>query len=431
MQFTRRMKRGVTIGSVLIIAALGYILYPIFTDSQGNHGESQSATPQAEIDYYTCTMHPSVREVKPGKCPICGMELIPIYKKATSATPQSDYTFTVTPAKQQMIGVKFDDVKKRPLHKVIYAVGTIDYDERKLAVVNMRVGGWIETLFVDFNGKFVSKGQPLFELYSPELVSTQREYLLAKQALQNGGESDRQYEPDLLWTSRERLRLWGITDEQINELEDRGEPRMYLTIHSPIAGYVIEKNIFQGMRIEPGMELYKIADLSTVWVHADIYEYELSLIKLGQEAIIRFSSSQSVASKGRVTYIYPTLNPETRTVRVRIELPNPGNELKPKMYADVELHINLGQRLSIPESAVLHSGTREIVFVDKGKGTFELRFVQLGVRAEGYYEVTGGLTEGEQVAVSANFLIDAESKIQGVFQRLGGGSSPGQVQHQH
>lgn len=430
MKLSVGMKRLIGIGLVFVSAVLSYLLYPTLINSHEDHQETKPEPQQNEIDYYTCTMHPSVRELKPGKCPICGMELIPVFKKGTSGSEQFDLTFTVTPAKQQMIGVKFDVAKKRPLHKVINAVGKIDYDERKLAVVNMRVGGWIEKLHVDFTGRFVAKGQPLFQLYSPELVSTQQEYLLAKQALQTDVEAGRQDESELLQTSKNRLRLWGITDEQIKKLEERGELDIYLTIHSPIGGYVIEKAALQGMRVEPGMELYKIADLSTVWVHADIYEYELPLVQLGQKARIKLSSSQS-AHNGRVTFIYPTLNPETRTVRVRIELPNPGNQIKPEMYASVELHIDLGQRLSIPESAVLHSGTREIVFVDKGSGTFELRFVHLGVRAEGFYEVTDGLKEDERVAVSANFLIDAESKIQGVLQRLERGTAPAQVQHQH
>jgi len=431
MKLSLAMKRIVAGGFVILLAAIGYVLYPILVNSHGDHEKGRSASQRAEIDYYTCTMHPSVRELKPGKCPICGMELIPVYRKGTSAAQHVDFTFTVTPAKQQMIGVKFDEAKKRPLHKVISAVGRIDYDERKLAVVSMRVGGWIEKLFVDFTGKFVGEGQPLFQFYSPDLVSTQREYLLAQQTLRQEGQYNRLHDSTLLQTSRDRLRLWGITDEQITELEQRGEPLTYLTIYSPRTGYVIEKTAVQGMHVEPGMQLYKIADLSTVWVHADVYEYELPLVTPGLEATITLASTESARFQGRVTYIYPTLNPETRTARVRIELPNPGNRLKPQMYANVELHIPLGQRLSIPESAVLHSGTREIVFVDKGDGIFDARFVHLGTRAEGYYEIIDGLRDGERVVTSANFLIDAESKIQGVLHRMEGRVTTAPAQHQH
>lgn len=423
-----RMKRMIIVALVMAIPVVGYFLYHTLS----SHEKTTAATvttQQHDIEYYTCTMHPSVREMKPGKCPLCGMELIPVYKNGAGETRRADFIFTVTPAKQQMIGVKFDQARKRKLHKIIYAVGRIDYDERKLAVVNMRVGGWIEKLYVDFTGKAVKKGQPLFQLYSPELVSAQREYLLTKQSLQVEG--DVQENDDLLKNSRERLRLWGITDEQIAQLEQRGEPQTSLTMYSPISGFVIEKTALQGMRVEPGMELYKIADLSTVWILSDVYEYELPLVSPGQSAVVTLPTGKSAALEGRVTYIYPTLNPETRTARIRIELPNEKFNLKPEMYANVELHIELGEKLSIPESAVLHSGTREIVFVDKNDGKFELRFVHLGTRAEGYYEIVDGLQEGERVVVSANFLIDAESKIQGVLQRLEGGSTQAPVQHQH
>lgn len=421
------VKHLIGIGVIVLVLMFGFLLYPKLFNAHTEHGVIPAQTEQAEIDYYTCTMHPSVRELNPGKCPICGMELIPVFKKGSQTQEQFDLTFTVAPAKQQLIGVKFDVAEVRELHKLIYAVGKVDYDERKLAVVNMRIGGWIQKLYIDFTGKFVKKGEPLFSLYSPELVSAQREYLLAQQASTNDEFGD----TGLLETARERLRLWGITDEQIRQLETRGEPDMSLTIVSPISGHVIEKMALKGMRVEPGMDLYKIADLSTVWIHADVYEYELSLVKTGQEATITLSANRDETFKGRVTYIYPTLNPETRTARIRVQLPNPHNKLKPEMYANTELHINIGKRLSIPESAVLHSGTREIVFVDKGEGVFEVRFVHLGSRAEGYHEVTDGLTEGERIVTSANFLIDAESKIQGVLQRLEGGPSPMPVQHQH
>jgi Cu(I)/Ag(I) efflux system membrane fusion protein len=414
------------IGTVAVLAMAGYFLYLMLFDSHAGHDQTIVQTQQAEIEYYTCTMHPSVRAQKPGKCPLCGMELTPVFRKGTQTAEQFDLTFTVTPAKQQLIGVKFDDAKVREIHKIIYAVGKVNYDERKLGVVNMRIGGWIQDLHVDFTGKFVKKGQPLFSLYSPELVSAQREFLIAKQALQPD-EAD----AGLLQTARERLRLWNVTDDQIDQLEKRGEPETYLTIVSPISGYVIEKMVLKGMRVEPGMDLYKIANLSTVWVHADVYEYELPSVRTGQEATISLSTNRSEMFKGRVTYIYPTLNPETRTARIRVELPNPQNKIKPEMFANVELHVNLGRRLSIPESAVLHSGTREIVFVDKGDGIFEVRFVHLGTRAEGYYEITDGLADGERVVTSANFLIDAESKIQGVLQRLEGGATTAPVQHQH
>jgi Cu(I)/Ag(I) efflux system membrane fusion protein len=397
-----------------LIAATGYFLFPLLFPGGHDHAASSAQSTEAEIEYYTCTMHPSVREIKPGKCPLCGMELIPVFRKGAMEVHQFDFTFTVPRAKQQLIGVKFDVAEVRDLVSTINAVGKVAFDERRLAVVNMRVGGWIEELYVDFTGKFVSKGQPLFSFYSPDLVSAQQEFLLAKQSLDD--DSSR----ELAETARNRLMLWGITPEQIAELENRGEPETYVTIHSPISGFVVEKKAIRGARIDAGVEVYKIADLSHVWILADIYEYELPLVQIGQEALVTLSMRTTGALTGRVTYIQPTLNPETRTAGVRVELPNVGYRLKPEMYANVELNSQLGKRLSVPESAVLHAGPREIVFVDKGEGVFELRFVHLGARAEGYYEVTEGLAAGERVVASANFLIDAESKIQGVLQRLEG-----------
>jgi Cu(I)/Ag(I) efflux system membrane fusion protein len=295
----------------------------------------------------------------------------------------------------------------------------------------------------------VRKGQPLFTIYSPELVSTQEEYLQALRALHNApvataGTDHRQQlagttavylnPQEVLQTARQRLLLWDITEEQIAELEQRGKPETYLTIYSPINGHVIEKMALKGMRVESGMELYKIADLSTVWVYADVYEYELPHVKLGQKAEITLSYLPGEKFGGKITYIFPYLNMNTRTARVRIELPNRDGKLKPEMYANVEIHVDLGNKLAIPENAVLNTGTRQIVFVDKGNGLFEARFVKLGARAEGLYEIKEGLAEGERVVSYANFLIDAESKVQGVLQRLENGSHQAtaeSVQHKH
>ncbi len=387
-----------------------------------------------EIDYYTCTMHPSVHEAHPGKCPICSMDLVPVMKKAAlkESERKVDLTFAVSPVKQQLIGVKFSAAEVLPLQKTIRAVGRVYYDERKVAVVNLKISGWIQNLYADYTGQFVKKGQPLFDIYSPELVSTQEEYLLAFKAINEqklgpsaSADSQSISNPNLLVNAaevlrnvRQRLLLWDITEEQIAELEKRGKPDTYLTIHSPISGYVINKVALKGMRVEPGMELYKIVDLSTVWVYADVYEYELPYIKVGQQAEVKLTYYPSEVFKGRITYIFPYLNQNTRTARVRIEFPNRDGKLKPEMYADVEIRVNLGKKLAIPESSVLNTGVRQIVFVDKGEGLFEVRFVKLGARAAGFYEIKEGLKAGERVVSYANFLIDAESKVQGVLQRI-------------
>jgi RND family efflux transporter MFP subunit len=377
-----------------------------------------------EVDYYTCSMHPSVKSKDPGRCPVCSMDLIPVMKQAMPEKKKVDLSFAVSPQKQQLIGVRFSTVAYQPMHKIIRAVGRVAYDETRLSVVNLKIGGWIEKLYADYTGRFVRKGEPLFEMYSPELVSTQEEYLLALKSNKSS---------DVLQTARQRLLLWDITEEQLETLEKRKVPDRTWAIEAPRSGYVIEKMAIEGMRVEPGMDLYKIADLSTVWVYADVYEFELPLVRLGQEAVITVASMKAQALKGRITYIAPTLDPMTRTARVRIEVPNRDGLLKPEMFADVEIHQMLGKKLAIPESAVLDTGVRQIVFVNKGDGMFEVRLVTLGLRAEDLIEVRDGLEPGERVVSAANFLIDAESRVQGVLQRLegGGAEAPPPVGHQH
>jgi len=411
---------------------MGMEMIPVYADSQmvETPGEHAAHGQENEVDYYTCTMHPSIKSPEPGKCPICSMDLTPVMKKPQASTEKVDLSFSVSPVKQQLIGVKFSTAEVVELHQTIRAVGRVDYDERKVAVVNLKISGWIKDLLVDYTGQLVRKSQPLFTIYSPELVSTQEEYLQARRAVQSTAiaatttdyrqsASTVYINPqEVLNTTRQRLLLWDITEEQIVELEKRGKPETYLTIHSPIAGNVINKMALKGMHVEPGMELYKIADLSAVWVYADVYEYELPYVKVGQEAAITLSYFPGEAFTGKITYIFPYLNMNTRTARVRIELPNRDGRFKPEMYADVEIQVDLGKKLAIPESAVLNTGVRQIVFVDKGNGLFEVRFVKLGSRAEGLYEIKEGLAEGERVVSYANFLIDAESKVQGVLQRL-------------
>jgi RND family efflux transporter MFP subunit len=367
------------------------------------------------IAFYTCTMHPSVHVSEPGRCPICNMDLIPVMKKpAADSGASADLSFHVSLARQQMVGVTFATVERRNLQKVVTAYGRVDYDETALAVVNLRVAGWIEKLFVDFTGQFVRKGDPLFRLYSPALVSAQSEYLLALASPDTTAE----YARSLVDTARERLRLWQITDQQLRELERTRQPLVNIPILSPVSGYVVEKMAVEGMRIEPDMALYRIADLSTVWLQADVYESELPFVRVGQAARITLPSLTGRELHGTVSYVDPVLDPTTRAARVRIVLPNDEGLFKPDMYASVELQVDLGERLVVPDGAVLRTGERQIAFVDQGDGIFEMRLVTLGARAKGYYEILAGLAPGERVVASANFLIDAESRVQGVLRRL-------------
>ncbi|MBI2903390.1 MAG: efflux RND transporter periplasmic adaptor subunit [Candidatus Methylomirabilis oxyfera] len=322
----------------------------------------------------------------------------------------------VDPAKQQLIGMRMVEATYQPLEKTIRTVGRVDYNERKLKQINAKTEGWIERLYVDFTGQLVKRGDPLFTLYSPELVSTQEEYLLALQAKQQTSSSPFHHVAaggsSLLEAARRRLQLWDVTPEQIADLERNGRPSKTLTLVSPIDGFVIEKTALEGMRVEPSMVLYKIADLSSVWIYADIYEYELPLVRVGQQATVRLSYEPGRTFQGRVVYVYPYLDSKTRTAKVRLELPNTGDRrLKPGMFADIELKVALGRRLAVPQEAILDSGTRQIVFVEKGKGHFEPKEVTLGLRVDGRQEIVSGLTPGTQVVASANFFLDSESRL--------------------
>ena len=324
-------------------------------------------------------------------------------------------TVQISPEKQQLIGVKFGTVEMRPLDKVIRTVGRVDYDEKRIVTVSPKIGGWIEDLYVDFTGKFVKQGDPLLTIYSPELVSTQEEYLLALRAKKSlvkspfpevagSGES-------LAESAKRRLKLWDISDDQIKTLEETGQAKKTLTLYSPFSGFVLEKSAYKGMNVMPGVALYKLADLSVVWLYADIYEYELPSIRLGQQASIQLTYLPGEAFTGRAIYIYPSLNPETRTAKVRFEIPNPHESLKPEMYANVEIKIRIGQKLTVPDGAIIDTGIRQIAIIDKGNGYFEPREVKVVRGTEQYYEVIKGLKAGERVVTSANFLIDSESKL--------------------
>ena len=335
-------------------------------------------------------------------------------------------TVQISPERQQLIGVRIGTVEKRLLQKVIRTNGRVEFDEKRLTTISPKIGGWIEDLYVDFTGAPVKKGAPLLTLYSPELVSTQEEYLAALRARQELAASPY---PEvaasgnaLVESARRRLRLWDISEEQIRVLEQTGQVRKSLTLYSPYGGIVLEKMAFRGMRVEPGMALYKLADLSVVWLIADIYEYELPLIRLGQQASINLSYLPGEAFTGKAVFIYPYLDAQTRTARVRFEFANPHGTLKPEMYAGVEIAIRLGDKVAVPEGAIIDTGIRKVAIVDKGAGYFEPREVKLGTKAGDYYEVLDGLKVGERVVTSANFLIDSESKLK---EAIGGAG------HQH
>jgi Cu(I)/Ag(I) efflux system membrane fusion protein len=333
-------------------------------------------------------------------------------------------TVQISPERQQLIGVKFGTVEMKPLEKVIRTVGRVDYDEKRIVTVSPKVGGWIEDLYVDFTGRYVKQGEPLLSIYSPELVSTQEEYLLALRAKKDFAKSPF---PEvagsgtaLAEAAKRRLKLWDISDDQIRTLEESGQPKKTLTLYAPYSGFVLEKAAFKGMSIMPGMTLFKLADLSVVWLIADVYEYELPFVRLGQQAAIQLASLPGETFTGKAVYIYPSLNPETRTAKVRFEFSNAKGKLKPEMYANVEIKVRLGQKLVVPDGAIIDTGVRQLAILDKGNGYFEPREVKLGSKVESYYEVISGLKAGERVVTSANFLIDSESKLKEAVAGMAG-----------
>jgi len=347
---------------------------------------------------------------------------------STKAAPEEASQAEETPTveipmdKWQMIGVKTVKAAIQPMNRVIRTVGRIEYDERKLATANTKIEGWIEKLHIDYTGRYVQKGEPLAEIYSPELVATQQEFLnTLRWASQGKSVKDERTAmllvkdaQAILEAAKERLRLWDINDEQIKKIETTGKPIRTLTIYSPVSGYILQKMAVQGMRVMPGEKLFDVVDLSSVWIVSDIYEYELPLIKVGQTALIGLSYFPGKEFSSRVDYVYPSLAGETRTAKVRFTIPNPEGVLKPQMFTNVEIKINLGNRLTVPSEAVIDTGVRQIVYVDKGEGYFEPREVMTGLKADGIVEVTGGIKAGEKVASSANFLIDSEAQLKGV-----------------
>ena len=330
----------------------------------------------------------------------------------------------LTPGQRQAIGLTFGVAERRPIERKIRTVGRLDYDERKLAEVTLKIRGWIQDMFADYTGKEVRKGEPLFTIYSPDLVSAQEEYLLA---LRTNDRLKSSQVPQaalsaasLVSASRERLRLWDLTDGQIRQLEKSGKPRLHQTMLSPISGVIVEKMAFKGHAVEPGMTLYRIADLSTIWVYADVYEYELPFVRVGQEARVTLSYYPDASYTARVTYVSPELDAKTRTAKVRFELANGANrELKPQMFADVELGVALGERLVVPDKAVLDSGRRQVVFVDAGDGQIVPRDVRVGIRTNGSVEILEGLKAGDRIVTSGNFLVDSESKLAGSESMMG------------
>ena len=374
---------------------------------------------------YTCGMHPWIIQDHPGNCPICGMKLEPVRKPggATAGTAISS-AIAIDPATIQLMNIQTAEVIQGPLRRTIRTVGTIEYNETALVDVTTKFKGWIEKLDVDATGQLVHRGEPLFEIYSPDLYSAEAEYLSVL------GTNTDSSAAAVREAALEKLKFYDITDEQIAGLEKSRVPLKTLAMLAPADGFVIEKNVVQGQMVEAGMRLYRLADLGIVWVFAQVYEQDLPYVQLGQEAIVKLSSLPDREFRGRVTYVYPDVDEKTRTAKVRLEFENPGYFLKPGMFVSAQITSELEpSALLVPDSAVLRSGEKNTVFVSLAGGKFDARTVVLGPEAEhGMVEVIRGLAAGERVVTSGQFMLDSESQMREAIQKMSGAATGANVE---
>lgn len=392
---------------------------------------AEPAKKEKKILFYRNPMGLPDTSPVPKKDPM-GMDYIPVFEGDQEDEPSAANQIKISTEKVQKLGVRTESATLRALDKIVRAAGRVEPDERRLYAISPKFEGYVERLHVNATGQPVGKGQPLFEVYSPELVSAQREYAIAAQgvdSLKGAGSEAVTGMKQLADSSLIRLKNWDISEEQIKALAKSGDAKRTLTFRSPVSGIITEKKAVQGMRFMPGDALYQVADLSAVWVVADVFEQDIGLVKSGAKATVRINAYPDKTFEGKVSYVYPTLNANTRTVPVRLELPNPGLLLKPSMFAQVELPVSSkAPVVTVPVSAVIDSGTRQIVLVQAKEGRYEPREVKLGARSDNYVEVLNGVKDGEPVVVAANFLIDAESNLKaavGGFGHAAHGSSPG------
>ena len=452
-----------TIFFLLLIAAVGTGAFLLGRAKGSDHGGA-AVTPQTK-QLYTCGMHPQVIQDHPGNCPICGMKLEPVHKQSdastaaaagdssarkikyykssmtpgeTSPNPGKDSmgmdmipvyedaaapaatgsaVIAIDPVTIQSMGVRTAPVVKGPLKRKLRAVGVVDFDETSLTDVTTKFKGWIEKLYVDSTGAQVHQGDPLFEIYSPDIYSAQTEYLLVLNQMATAPGANIEALKD---SARTKLKYYDVSDAQIAELEHSHKATKTLRVNASRDGIVVEKTVVQGQMVDAGMKLYRLADLAIVWVQAQIYEQDLPFVQLGQEATVSLSYLPDRKFRGRVTYIYPTVDDKTRTARVRMEFHNPGYFLKPGMFATAELEAELNPSVVlVPDSAVLRSGERNTVFIARDGGRFEPRVVTLGPRSEDdQYQVLSGLDEGERVVTSGQFLLDSESQLREAVQKM-------------
>lgn len=425
---------GVTYGdfrmnkkSVILIVAIFIFAGVMHSCSSSSNKDGASQKKERKVLFYRSPMDPSVTSPTPMKDNM-GMDYVPVYEEdAETKTEEPAGTVRISPEKIQKIGVKTEVVKRRAIKRIIRTVGRVEPDERMVYNINAKVGGWVEKLYLNTTDQMVMHNEALLELYSPELVSAQEEYLLAFKSVKM---------ESLLNAARQRLQYWDISDDQIKRLEDDGKITRTMTIRAPAHGSVTEKMVNVGAKIEAGEPLFKIIDHSSIWVYGEIYEYELPFVRTGQSARITPSYFPKDIYTATIEHVYthlgsitytPESSAEVRTAKIRFQLPNPSHKLKLGMYVNVELQADMaGNALAIPDSALIDTGTRQVVLIDKGDGRFEPREVEIGAKGDGYFEVLYGVDSGESVVTSANFLIDSESNLKTALDGMGGTGG-----HQH
>ena len=435
MTLNKKIAIPVVILILISLAGGGWYLWR----ERGHDHAAEHKTGQGK-QLYTCSMHPFIIKDKPGTCPICGMELIkkldaPATGAAQAQEQKADMVghVSLSPAQRVMANVATEEVKRQNLDREINAVGIVQFDQSRQAKVTAWIAGRIDRLNVNTVGAVVSKNRPVAEVYSPDLVSTQQEYLLAVKSRNQLKDSPipaiSQNGEGLVASARQRLMLFGVRESQIAALEKAGKPNIRLPIYTPLSGVVIEKMVQQGQYVNTGDVLFNIADLSTVWVEIEVYENEFPNIHVGQKVEIRSQSFPGKSFTGAISYIYPFLDPKTRTVKARIAMPNPGMKLKPDMFVNAVIKAPLGSSIVVPVTAVMDTGKRQVVWVESSPGMFEPREVRVGQRSAAGIQILAGLKEGDRVAVSGGYLIDSESQLKAGSGDQGTGGHTGHTGH--